>query len=69
MTNERGQTWNYGYNSYGDMTSVTDPQNHVTTYDYGTDGKHLLYHITDPLGHITTFTYSLVSQELFLSCC
>jgi len=57
MTNERNQTWHYGYNSYGDMTSVTDPLNHVTTYDYGSDGKHLLYAITDPLNHTTTFAY------------
>jgi len=60
MTNERNHTWHYGYNSYGDMTSVTDPLDNVTTYDYGPnggDGKHLLYHITDPLNHTTTFAY------------
>ncbi|MHB1524597.1 MAG: putative Ig domain-containing protein, partial [Candidatus Dormibacteria bacterium] len=49
---------NYGYDSSGDLTSVTDRDNNVTQFAYTTSSSHLIDHIIDPLGRtVAHFTY------------
>jgi len=45
----------YAYNSYGQLTSHTDPLGRTTTYAYDTYGN--LTSITDPLNNTTTLAY------------
>lgn len=38
-TGADGQTWNYTYNTAGQIKTVTDPGSNVTTYNYDTSGR------------------------------
>jgi RHS repeat-associated protein len=53
-TNGQTRTWGYGYNSTGQLTSVTDPAGSVTAYAYNANGG--LQSVTDPVGNVTTIT-------------
>ncbi len=58
-------TTTYGYSQHcecDDVTSITDPLNHTTTFTY--DEKHNLIAAADPLNNATTFTYNGVGQPL-----
>jgi len=55
-------TTQYAYNSFGEVTNVTDPLNHTTSKTY--DGKGNLLTVTDPLGNVTTFTYNSLGELL-----
>jgi YD repeat-containing protein len=67
MTDENGKTTTYHYDNAERLSYVTDAENHDTHYAYDNAGN--LTSVTDANSHTTTYTYSLVSQELFLSCC
>lgn len=56
-------TWSFGYdpNTFG-LTSVTDPNNHVTRSTY--DGAGNILTSTDALNHVTRFTYNSFNQPL-----
>jgi RHS repeat-associated protein len=43
------------YNADGEITSVTDPGGHATSYTHDGDGN--LTQVTDPAGHVTSYTY------------
>jgi YD repeat-containing protein len=58
---------NYHYDDAERLSYVTDAENHETHYAYDDAGN--LTSVTDANNHATSYTYSLVSQELFLSCC
>ncbi|RZA15692.1 MAG: hypothetical protein EOP02_24245, partial [Proteobacteria bacterium] len=45
----------FGYDTYGNVTSVTDGQGEVTTYAHDANGNVTL--VTDPLGNTVTRTY------------
>ena len=53
-------TTTYGYNPYGDLTSVTDPLNHQTTFAYDLDGN--LQSVTDANMHTSNYTYDAANQ-------
>ncbi len=58
-------TTHYGYTQTcdcDDVTSITDPLNHMTTFEY--DDKHNLIGATDPLSNTATFTYNAAGQPL-----
>ncbi len=55
MTDQRGNSTTYAYDSHGHMTGMTDALGDHTTYTYLTDG--LLQSVTDGLNHTTTYTY------------
>jgi RHS repeat-associated protein len=56
-------TWTYAYDpdTYG-VTSVTDPNGHVTAHTYDAAGNVLT--TTDALGKQTTYSYNSLRQEL-----
>ena len=68
LTNCTGNTTGFGYDSYGNRTSVTDPRFYgqgsppqtTATYDLG--GRQLT--TTNELGHTTTNTYNARNQVL-----
>ncbi|MBF6611887.1 MAG: SBBP repeat-containing protein [Chloroflexi bacterium] len=49
ITNELGKQWGQRYNSYGYLTSSSDPLTNSTLYNYDTVGR--LRSTTDPNGH------------------
>jgi RHS repeat-associated protein len=51
----QNQTTSYGYNSRGDLTSVTDPRNNTWTYAYDSAGNRTS--MTAPDGQQTTWGY------------
>ena len=55
VTDALGHTTSYGYDTYGNVTTSTDAQSHVTTNAY--DDKRQLTSVTDPLGHVTSYGY------------
>jgi RHS repeat-associated protein len=58
--NGSAQTWTYGYNSAGQMTSMTDPSSNTTTIAYTGTSNSFLTQINGPLSgnlDITTFSY------------
>ena len=56
-------TWSYVYDpaTFG-ITSVTDPNDHTTTYTYDAAGDVLT--TTDPLGNEATYTYNALQEVL-----
>jgi RHS repeat-associated protein len=63
------QTWQYTYNSFGEVLTATDPLGFVTTYQYDTHGN--LISITTPspdggttAGSVTHFTYDTAGTGL-----
>ncbi|TCX51223.1 hypothetical protein C1I38_10595 [Dehalobacter sp. 12DCB1] len=50
------------YNPYGQVISITNPNNGVTQYTYDTYGNRISQ--TDPLGLITTYTYDILGRKL-----
>ena len=50
-----GQAWNYGYNAYNFLTSVTDPEGKVTSYEYAANNK--INKVTDPRGNEIKIVY------------
>jgi RHS repeat-associated protein len=52
-----GGTTTYGYDSAGNVTSVTDPLSNTSTYSYDGQGRQLT--AKDPLSHTTTSAYNL----------
>ena len=44
------------YDAAGEVTSVTDPDGHVTSYSYDGDGDETK--LSDAAGHVTTFSYN-----------
>jgi RHS repeat-associated protein len=55
VTDARGNTTSYTFNSFDQPTSVTDPLGNTTTFTYDANG--LLMSTTDALGHTTSFSY------------
>lgn len=47
---------------FNQVLTVTDPNNHVTTFDY--DAKGNLLHVHDPLGQLTSFTRDNQGRQL-----
>jgi RHS repeat-associated protein len=41
MTDANGKVWRYGYDQFGNRTSVMDPMSDLTTYTYDWDGRVL----------------------------
>lgn len=54
-TAPNGGVTQYGYDAYGQVTSITDPLSHVSTLVYNTKGQVITQ--TAPNGQTTTFTY------------
>ncbi|MDR3429665.1 MAG: DUF6531 domain-containing protein [Silvimonas sp.] len=50
----KSRSWNYTYNSFGQVLTATDPDSNKTSYTYDTSGN--LTRLTDAKGHITQFT-------------
>jgi YD repeat-containing protein len=55
-----GQTTQYAYDNQGNVTSVADPLNHVTTNAY--DALNRLAQVTDPNNGVTRYGYNGVDQ-------
>jgi RHS repeat-associated protein len=53
-------TWTYGYDAFGNRTSVTDPLNHQTLFRY--DANQNLDRVTDPNLNVTTNVYNLNNE-------
>jgi RHS repeat-associated protein len=53
---------NFGYDAYGQLTTITDAQQHVTTLTY--DGWGNVATVTDAQNHVTTFTYDILGNRL-----
>jgi RHS repeat-associated protein len=71
MTNPDGNSWTYGYDSDGDLTSSTDPLGNETTSTFNSIGQKLTQ--VSPRGNVsgatpadftTTYTYNNASQVL-----
>jgi RHS repeat-associated protein len=60
------ETWTYLYdpNTFG-ISSVTDPNNHVTNSTYDSSGNLLT--TSDALNHTTTYTYNSFSEPLTMT--
>ncbi len=58
VTDPKGKKTTYGYDSKGELTSITDPLNHKTVMAYA-NGNGQLTSVTDPAGDITTYGYQL----------
>jgi len=56
------QSWNYTWNSFGEVLTATDPLGKVTTNTYDTKGNLLT--TKTPLGNTTTFTYDTKGELL-----
>jgi YD repeat-containing protein len=52
-----GHTTTFGYDTKGNLTTITNALNKITTVTVNTQGQPLT--IKDPLNNITTFTYEL----------
>ena len=62
LTNERGYSWVYEYNQYGNILNETNPLNQTTTYTWeniNTADRFicLIKTVTDFRGAVTTYTY------------
>ena len=58
ITDPRGKLTTMAYNTTtGDLTSVTDPLSHATTFGYDAFGRRTT--VTDALGHTTTTEYDI----------
>ncbi|MHC5537619.1 RHS repeat-associated core domain-containing protein [Singulisphaera rosea] len=53
-------TYTYGYDSYGNLVSVTDPLNHTTTYKYDALGNKISE--TLPMSQSETWAYNSLGQ-------
>lgn len=51
---QQSRTWQYAYNTAGQVTAAADPRGAVTHYTY--DAKGDVASVTDALGHVTSFT-------------
>ena len=51
LTDARGNSWFYTYNSMGRVTSVTDPKGTLTSFTYGANGVDMIG-VADGLGQI-----------------
>jgi YD repeat-containing protein len=56
------QTTEYAYDSYGELTSMTDPLEHVWEYEYDGNGDRIAE--LDPKGDKRTFAFNPDSQEI-----
>jgi RHS repeat-associated protein len=59
---EKTQVTTYKYDSYGDLTSVTDPLERTTKYEYDSYGDRIAE--IDPEGDKRTWAYNKDSQEI-----
>ena len=57
MTDPLGNTTIFGYDTLGNLTSITDPLSHQTTLTHDAQGNVLS--VADPLGNTASFTYFL----------
>lgn len=55
-------TTNLGYDSAGNLTTVTSPLSHTTTTTYNTAGEPLK--VTDPTNRFTQYTYDMAGRPL-----
>ncbi len=62
ITNPLGKNWGYRYNTYGYLTTATDPLGYATRYENDNVGRVLS--ITDPRINTTTFTYNDYDEVL-----
>jgi YD repeat-containing protein len=66
-----GDTWNYTYNGFGEVLTVTDPLGHVTTNQYDSNGNLLSATTPSPDGVLpgstTTFTYDAHGELLTMT--
>jgi RHS repeat-associated protein len=62
LTDPRGTTTSYNYNSQGDLISVASPQAGTVAYIYDLGGRKLSF--TDALGHTWTYTYDNANRLL-----
>lgn len=56
LVDERGQTWNYTYDGWGNQLTARTPLNHTTTTAY--TATHDVDTVTTPLGHVTDYSYN-----------
>jgi RHS repeat-associated protein len=56
ISDSAGRTYQYGYDSNGNLASYTDANGKVTNYSYNANSQ--MSQITDPDGHVINFTYS-----------
>jgi RHS repeat-associated protein len=64
VSNTTGVSWDstlYGYDNAGNLTSVTDPAQHVTSYAYDPGGN--LTSTTDAEGGRTSYTYDAANRR------
>ncbi len=54
--------WAYGYDSWGNRTSETNPLGQTTSYTY--DGENRLVSVTDALSHTTTYAYDGIGRKV-----
>jgi RHS repeat-associated protein len=66
VTDGRGNTWRYQYNSNGYPTQTTAPDSTVTSYIYD-PSTLMVSSTTDADGHTTSFTYDSEGNELSLT--
>jgi len=52
----------YGYDTAGRRTQVTDPLGHTSNYIYDADGR--LVEVRDPLGHAVTYAYDVMGRPI-----
>lgn len=63
IIDKNGHSWFYAYNSStGNLTSIVNPENEVTTYTYDITEPNNLLQITDPENNITRFDYDDVGN-------
>jgi RHS repeat-associated protein len=61
----QAQTYHYAHDAFGDVTAITDPLNHTTSFSYDASGS--LTKQTDPLGHSWKRTYNSEGEVLTLT--
>ena len=65
VTDPLSHATSFGYDSYGNRTTVTNALSKTWTYAFDTKGR--VTSVTDPLSHATSYTYSAANLVLILS--